>query len=84
MVEKETGIYLKGLRTDRGGEFTTKEFTSFCNENGIQRQLTAAYTPQQHDVAERKNRTIMNMIRCMLTEKKVPKAFWTVHILVSL
>jgi len=86
-VEKETGTYIRRLRTDRGGEFTSQDFTDFCNEHGIQRQLTTAYTPQQNGVAERKNRTIMNMVRSMLTAKQIPKTFWpeavnwTVHIL---
>lgn len=87
VVEKESGESICCLRTDRGGEFNSKEFSQFCSENGIARQLTAAYTPQQNGVAERKNRTIMNMVRCMLSEKKVPKEFWpeavnwAVHIL---
>jgi hypothetical protein len=76
LVEKATGSNIIGLRTHRGGEFTSNEFTNFCHENGIRRQLTAAYTPQQNGVAERKNRTIMNMVRSMLLEKKVPKTFW--------
>ncbi|CAL9016699.1 unnamed protein product [Prunus brigantina] len=86
-IEKESGSTIKCLRTDRGGEFTSLEFTNFCSENGIRRQLTAAYTPQQNGVAERKNRTIMNMVRSMLSGKKVPKTFWpeavnwTVHVL---
>lgn len=86
-VEKETGLAIKGLRTDRGGEFTSLEFTNFCSENGIRRQLTAPYTPQHNGVAERKNRTIMNMVRSMLSGQKMPKTFWpeavnwTVHIL---
>ena len=44
-VEKETMTFIRSFRTDRGGEFTSQEFTNFCNENGIHRQLTAAYTP---------------------------------------
>ncbi|KAM1393925.1 hypothetical protein ACFX2F_030029 [Malus domestica] len=76
LVENETDASIKSLRTDRGGEFTSHEFVEFCVENGIQRQLTAAYTPQQNGVAERKNRTIMNMVRSLLTEKKMPKTFW--------
>lgn len=75
-VEKETGLSIKCLRTDRGGEFTSKEFSDFCRKNGIKRQLTAAYTPQQNGVAERKNRTVMNMVRSLLSEKDVPKTFW--------
>jgi transposase InsO family protein len=61
-VEKETGTSIKGLRTDRGGEFTSTEFIEFCTVNGIHHQLTTSYTPQQNGVAERKNRTIMNMV----------------------
>jgi len=75
-VEKEIGAFIKSLRTDRGGEFTSQEFTNFCDKHGIQRQLTAAYTPQQNGVAEWKNRTIMNMVRNMLSEKQIPKKFW--------
>ena len=76
LVEKESGHAICCFRTDRGGEFTSLEFNEYCNLNGIKRQLTAAYTPQQNGVAERKNQTIMNMVRCMLTDKNVPKEFW--------
>lgn len=76
MVEKETGLEIKCLRTDRGGEFTSGEFNEFCKHHGIKRQLTTAYTPQQNGVAERKNRTVMNMVRSMLSDKKIPKTFW--------
>ena len=38
--------------------------------------MTARYTPQQNGVAERKNRTVMDMVRCMLHLKKLPKGFW--------
>ena len=55
-VEKESGNFICCLRTDRGGEFTSLEFNQFCSANGIARQLTAAYTPQQNGVVERKNR----------------------------
>ncbi|CAL1409822.1 unnamed protein product [Linum trigynum] len=75
-LEKETGLPIVCLRTDRGGEFMLNEFQGLCDETGIQRQLTAALTPQQNGVAERKNRTIMNMVRCMLRDTKVPSPFW--------
>lgn len=45
-VEKETDAYLKCLRTDRGGEFTSNKFGEFCKVNDITRQLTTTYTPQ--------------------------------------
>ena len=78
---------IKCLRTDRGGEFNSTEFNDFCKQYGVKRQLTTAYTPQQNGVAERKNRIVMNLVRAMLTEKKVPNNFWheavkwTIHIL---
>jgi len=75
-VEKETGAFIKSLQTDRIGEFTSQNFTHLCDENDIQRQLTAAYTPQQNRVAERKNHNIMNMVRNMLSEKQISKNFW--------
>lgn len=87
MVEKEIELPIKCLRSDRGGEFNSIEFSDFCKQSGIKRQLTAVYTPQQNGVTERKNRSIMNMVRSMLSEKKIPKTFWskavnwTIHVL---
>lgn len=86
-VEKEAKTSICGLRTDRGGEFTSDKFNQFCKDHGIRRQLTAAYTPQQNGVAERRNRTIMNMVRCLLSEKEMPRSLWpdaarwTAHVL---
>jgi transposase InsO family protein len=76
LVEKESNCQIMCLRTDRGGEFTSNDFNSYCSANGIKRQLTTAYTPQQNGVAERKNRTLLNMVRSMLNAKNVPKTFW--------
>jgi hypothetical protein len=87
LVKKEVGSDICCLRTGRGGQFTSYKFNNFCKSHGIKRQLTIAYTPQQNGVAKCKNRTIMNMVRCLLTEKQMPKVFWpetvrwTVHVL---
>ncbi|KAM7489607.1 hypothetical protein LguiB_027091 [Lonicera macranthoides] len=75
-VENEAKRSIKTLRTDRGGEYCSKEFDIFCDEQGIRRELTAAYSPQQNGVSERKNRTILNMVRSLLARGKVPKNFW--------
>jgi hypothetical protein len=53
----------------------TPQSNGGCN-NGIKRQLTTAYTPQQNGVSERKNRTLLNMVRSMLSGRNVPKSFW--------
>nr|GEY64804.1 ribonuclease H-like domain, reverse transcriptase, RNA-dependent DNA polymerase [Tanacetum cinerariifolium] len=64
------------LRTDRGGEFTSNEFTQYCKETDIARQLTAPYSPQQNGVVERRNRTIMSITRCMMKATNMPQNFW--------
>lgn len=46
-VEKQSGRFIKSLHSDRGGEFLSNEFKFFCEENGIHRELTTPYTPEQ-------------------------------------
>lgn len=75
-IEQEAGVSIKTLRTDRGGEFTSREFNTFCEENGIQRHLTAPYSPQQNGVVERRNRTILEMTRSVLKHMSVPNYLW--------
>jgi len=48
----------------------------YCEKQGIRRFLTAPYSLQQNGVAERKNMTILDMVRSMLKSKKMPKEFW--------
>eukprot|EP00253_Pinus_taeda_P012936 PITA_12936 len=76
LIGKQCGHYIKVLRIDRGGEYISKDFLCFCRENGIQKQFTARYTPQQNSVAERKNRTILDMVRSMLKAKHLPHEYW--------
>jgi transposase InsO family protein len=57
----ETGKKLRMLRTDRDGEFTSIEFGLYCVEQGVDRHLTAPYSPQQNGVMERRNRTVIGM-----------------------
>lgn len=54
MLERQSGFLIKTLTSDRGGEYNSKEFDKFCNDLGLERQLTTAYTPQQNGVAFRK------------------------------
>ncbi|CAL2271298.1 unnamed protein product [Prunus armeniaca] len=66
LAENETDKKIKTLKTDRGGEFCSKEFDFLCREKGIKRHLTTAYMPQQNGVPK----------------KFCPKAvLWSVHIL---
>ena len=75
MVENQSGCKIQALRSDNGKEYTSGEFNLFCQESGIEHQLTAPYTPQQNGVSESRNRYIIEMTRCMLYEKELPKNF---------
>ena len=75
-VETETRKVVKALRTEWGGEYLSNEFSEFCRKHGIKRQLTTSFTPQQNGVAERKNRTVINMVVTLLSAKNMPKIFW--------
>jgi hypothetical protein len=75
-AEVECGHKLHVLRMDRGGEFTSATFYQHYAETGVQRHLTAPYTPQQNDADERRNQTVLGMARSMLKAKQVPIMFW--------
>jgi transposase InsO family protein len=75
-VEAESGCKLLALQTDRGGEFTSKEFMEYCAADGVHRQLTAPYSPQQNGVVERRNAMVAGTARCLLKAKGLPAWFW--------
>ncbi|MCO5572855.1 hypothetical protein L7F22_026614 [Adiantum nelumboides] len=76
MVENETGCKVQTLRTDRGGEYMSGAFKDFLGKKGIKHQCTMPYTPQQNGVVVRKNRSLMEMARCMLKAKGLPHKLW--------
>lgn len=75
-MRKKRGPPIKTLRRDRGGEFISNEFSAFCESNGITRYLTAPYTPQQNGVVERRNRTLLDMVRSIQKHMKFPNYLW--------
>jgi hypothetical protein len=86
-AEAECGRKLHVLCTDNGGEFTAAEFRSYCVDEGVQRQYYTSYSPQQNDVIERRNQTIVGIARTLLKQRGMPAVFWgetvvmVVHIL---
>ena len=76
LVEKETRMQIKCLRSDGGGEYFSNEFSKFLDEQGIKRQFTCRYTPQKNGVAERKNRHIAEVARALMNEKEMPEYYW--------
>jgi hypothetical protein len=75
MVENEMDSKIKCLRSDNGGEFTSKEFMDFCSKHGIKRQFYVFRTPQQNGVVERKSRIVLEMARTMLMYSKLIYVF---------
>ncbi|GKC03479.1 ribonuclease H-like domain-containing protein [Tanacetum coccineum] len=66
---------VKIIRCDNGTEFKNKEMNQFCEGKGIMREFSVARTPQQNEVAEKKNRTLIKAARTMLADSKLPTTF---------
>jgi len=75
-VETQLERRIKILRTDRGREYLLDMFKEFYEEKEIQRQLTIPRTPQQNGVVERRNRTLLDMVKSMMAHANLPISFW--------
>lgn len=76
LVENRSGLKIKYLRTDGGGEYVGREFAEYLRGAGITHVRSAPHTPQQNGVAERLNRTLQDMARAMLLFAGLSKTFW--------
>ena len=75
-VQNMLGKSIKALRSDRGGEYLSSGFSEYLKECGIVSQLTPPYTPQHNGVSERRNRTLLDMVRSMMSFSDLPASFW--------
>ena len=84
-VELKLGKKIKCVHSDRGGEYYGRydetgrnpgPFARYLQECGIEASYTMPGTPQQNGVAERRNRTLLDMVRCMLTHSSLPDFLW--------
>ena len=75
-VKNKFNKNIKTFRSDNGGEYICEKLNRFFRKNGIKHEYTAPYTPEQNGVAERMNRTLIEMTRCMLYESGLEKKFW--------
>jgi len=66
-VENQCGKKIKALRSDRGGEYLSHEFSNHLKSCGIVPQLTPPGTPQRNGVSEQRNRTLLDMVRSMMS-----------------
>ncbi|KAG8472968.1 hypothetical protein CXB51_034877 [Gossypium anomalum] len=75
-VQNQLGKTIKTLRSDRSGEYLSLEFDDLLKECGIVSQLTPPGTPQWNGVSERRNRTLLDMVRSMMSHADLPTSFW--------
>lgn len=76
LMSTQHGKAIKCLQSDNGREYVNQEFEQLLRKHGILRRLTAPYNPEQNGVAERRNRTLMEMARCLLIQSGLPSTFW--------
>ncbi|KAJ4980996.1 hypothetical protein NE237_031833 [Protea cynaroides] len=76
LVHAKRGKKIKHLHTDNGLEFCSKEFDRFCKDEGIARHHTVRDTPQQNGVAERMNSTLLERVRCLLSNAGLGRSYW--------
>ena len=75
-AENQLDRKIKRLRSDRGGEYFSNEFDSFCAEHSIIHERTPPYSPQSNGMAERKNRTLTDLVNAMLDTSGLSRAWW--------
>ncbi|GJZ23907.1 retrotransposon protein, putative, ty1-copia subclass [Tanacetum coccineum] len=75
-VENQLGKKIKVLQSDRGGEYLSIKFFDHLKTCGIVSQLTPPRIPQLNRVDERRNRTLLDMVRSMMIRTTLPIGFW--------
>ena len=71
MIEK-----IKRIKSDRGRKYELSAFNSFVQSLRIIHETTTPYSPASNGVAERKNRTLIELTNVMLIESGAPLHFW--------
>jgi transposase InsO family protein len=75
-VENQLRKKIKVFRTDRSGEYLSGEFRGYLKAHGIVPQLTPPRTSQWNGVSERRNRTLLDMVRSMMSKAELSRSFW--------
>ncbi|GJR21419.1 retrotransposon protein, putative, ty1-copia subclass [Tanacetum coccineum] len=75
-VENQLKKTIKSLHSDRGGKYISQEFLKHLKDHGVISHLTPSYTSQMNRVSERRNRTLLDMVRSMMSQTTLPKYFW--------
>ncbi|GKE39832.1 retrotransposon protein, putative, ty1-copia subclass [Tanacetum coccineum] len=75
-VENQLEKTIKSLHSDRGSEYMSQEFLDHLKEHEIISHHTPPYMPQHNGVSERRNRTLLDMVRSMMSQTTLLKSFW--------
>ncbi|GJW72633.1 retrovirus-related pol polyprotein from transposon TNT 1-94 [Tanacetum coccineum] len=70
------GVRVTIVRTDKGMKFLNKTLHAYFAKEGIRHEMSTAQTPEQNGIVERRNRTLVEAARTMLSAAKVPLFFW--------
>ncbi|GJT39439.1 retrovirus-related pol polyprotein from transposon TNT 1-94 [Tanacetum coccineum] len=76
LVQRGLHAQVTTVRTDKGTEFLNKTLHAYFAKEGIRHETSTARTPEQNGVVERRNRTLVEAARTMLSAAKVPLFFW--------
>nr|GEZ26136.1 hypothetical protein [Tanacetum cinerariifolium] len=76
LVQRGLQAQVRVVRTDKCTEFLNQTLHAYFATEGIKHQTSVARTPKQNDVVERRNRTLVEAARTMLSAAKVPLFFW--------
>ena len=79
--EKQYEVTIKWLHSDNGGEYVGME--GYLDAEGIRYSRAAPYTPEQNGIAERMNRSLVEMIRAMLKQSGLSPKFWVEALLTA-
>ena len=75
-IQNLKGSTISTIRSDHGGEFENELFSRFCDDNGITHNFSFPRAPPQNGVVERKNRTLQESARTMLSDSNLPNNYW--------
>nr|GFB94963.1 putative ribonuclease H-like domain-containing protein [Tanacetum cinerariifolium] len=74
-LENLLSLKVKVIRCDNGTEFKNSDLNQFCGLKVIKREFSVPRTPQQNGIAERKNRTLIEVARTLLVDSLLPIPF---------
>jgi transposase InsO family protein len=77
LIMTQHNACVKVLRTDNGTEYVNREFDEYLSSYGIIHQTTCPGTSEQNGLAERKNRHLLEITRCIMLSMNVPKFLWS-------